>query len=114
MPDSSAPTVGAGAVAAGPGASRRATAQTSEHTRVTPPTTTNAPRHPASAISAASGADAARAPTTPTVADTADRNPKRSGGNHAAAILSAPMNVTVAPSPTAKRPAKSSAVPPAA
>jgi hypothetical protein len=74
---------------------------------VTAPTVQNAPRQPSRATSAASGAVATRAPTMPTVAVTAEMTPKRSGGNHAAAIFSAPMKVTVAPSPTANRPAKS-------
>ena len=47
------------------------------------------------------------APNTPTVAVSAARKPKRSGGNQAAAIFSVPMKVAVAPSPTRKRPTKS-------
>src|SRR2546422_9588908 len=47
-------------------------------------------------------------PISPTVAVTADSKPKRSAGNHAAAILRVPMKVTVAPRPTAKRPTKRS------
>ena len=46
-------------------------------------------------------------PSTPTVAVTAASVANCDGGNHAAPILSAPMKVTVAPSPTTKRPAKS-------
>src|SRR5438874_2461826 len=44
-------------------------------------------------------------PRIPTVAVIAESVPKCDGGNHVAAVLSVPMKVTVAPSPTAKRPA---------
>ena len=114
MPCRSPRSAGGGDAAAPAGASRTTATHTSEHASVTAPTVQKAPRQPATAISAASGAEAMRAPRTPTVAVTADSKPKRSAGNHAAAILRVPMKVTVAPRPTAKRPAKSSAGPPAA
>ncbi len=66
-----------------------------------------APRQPASATSAASGAVPPSAPRMPTVAVTADIVPKCEGGNQSAAILRQPMNVTVAPTPTRKRPVMS-------
>src|SRR5882724_3104792 len=101
MPRRSPRSAGGGNAAAPSGASRTITTHASEPASVIAPTVQKAPRQPATAISAASGAEATRAPRTPTVAVTADSKPKRSAGNHAAAILRVPMNVTVAPRPTA-------------
>ena len=74
---------------------------------------TSAPRQERPAASAASGALPMSAPSMPTVAVRADIIPKWVCGNQFAAILSAPVNVTVAPSPTSRRPAKRIAVLPA-
>jgi len=86
------------------------TAQARDSTIVTRPMSQNAVRQPVSATRAASGNVPTIDPRTPTVAEIAASVPKCDGGNHVAAILSVPMKVTVAPSPTAKRPAKSGPV----
>jgi hypothetical protein len=78
------------------------------------PTPPSARRQPIVATSVASGSVESSAPSMPTVALSAARYPNRVGGNQAAAILSVPMNVAAAPSPTRKRPANSSVGPAAA
>ena len=72
-----------------------------------------APRQERPATSAANGALPMSAPSTPTVAVSADIMPNWEGGNQFAAILSAPVNVTVAPRPTRRRPVKRARGPPA-
>jgi len=108
MPAITVANAGAGGAAAEPAGRSRTTArQSAVPASVTRPTPQNAPRQPTPVTSAASGSVETSAPKMPAVALSAASNPNRAGGNQAAAILSVPMNVALAPAPTSSRPANS-------